>query len=294
MLNTGRSGQPVQGRRTRRDRLGEQRGGQLLALHVAVGGGADGLGAVRQQAGHELRQRRQHPARHQFADAGDQIVAVKRRGDAALVQDGADLLLHQVRLAFLDQQHLALVLDEIDDLLVAQRVDDVQLQHADGRIRDPVLVGQAQIGQHAHHGVEHRAVGDDADWRVRGAENLIQAVLDDVLARLGQAVAVALQFLTLGVGRQRVARRILDAFLQLVDDVVLADAVVAYRHLRVGVRQLRAQQQGHHAGRYLGQLEALARHAQQQLLVGARIDHDDAGLHGPGSVRWATVVLDTP
>ncbi len=55
-------------------------------------------------------------------------MAIKPGRDAALLHQCTHLHFQQLRLAFFNQQHMALVFDEVGNLIVVQRMNDVELQ----------------------------------------------------------------------------------------------------------------------------------------------------------------------
>ena len=124
-VKMGRSGQPVQneGGRGWTSRSTCERGGrrgpddrrQMLAVDAA-----------RRVALDELQDALDDHGGGVLAGHGQQVLAVDCCVDAGLAQDGVEVLLDEIGLAFFDQQHGALAGAESQDLVVHQRVGHVQ------------------------------------------------------------------------------------------------------------------------------------------------------------------------
>ena len=84
---------------------------------------------------------------------------------AGLVEHRAEGLLDIVGLAFLDDQHRVLVVAEVDELVVDQRIGDVE--HIERHFGLAIEVGEAETLQGADHAIVHAALHDDADAAVR-------------------------------------------------------------------------------------------------------------------------------
>ena len=76
--------------------------------------------------------------------------------NAGLVEHRAKGLLDVVRLPLLDDQHRVLVAGEVEELLVDQRIGDVQ--HVERHVGAAADVGEAEPLQRAHHAVVHAAL----------------------------------------------------------------------------------------------------------------------------------------
>ena len=74
----------------------------------------------------ETRQSVEHHLAGIFAGHRQEILAVKPRRRIGLVQHGAEGLFEMVGLAFLDDQHRLLVLAEGEELIIDQRIGDVE------------------------------------------------------------------------------------------------------------------------------------------------------------------------
>ncbi len=90
-------------------------------------------------------------------------------------QDGVDRLLDEVGLAFLDHQHGALAGAEAHELLVDQRIGDVE--HVERDAAGAEDVGEPDDFERAQRGVVHAALHDDADVAAIAVEELVELVV---------------------------------------------------------------------------------------------------------------------
>ena len=70
-----------------------------------------------------------------------------------------------VGLAFLDDQHRVLALAEGEELVVDQRIGDIQ--DVERHLGFAIEVGEPEALQRADHAIVHAALHDDADARLR-------------------------------------------------------------------------------------------------------------------------------
>ena len=96
------------------------------------------------------------------------------RAAPGLVQHRGEGLLDVVGLALLDDEHRILALAEVQELVVDQRVGDVE--HIERHVGLAVDVGEAEALQRADDAVVHAALHDDADRAVVRAEELVDLV----------------------------------------------------------------------------------------------------------------------
>ena len=119
-----------------------------------------------------------------FAGHRAGVLAEQPGRSAGLVQHRAEGLLDVVRLAFLDHQHRVLARAEVEELVVDQRIGDVQ--HIERHVGAAADVGEAEALQRADDAVVHAALHDDADAAVGRAEDLVQLALADEFTAAGQ------------------------------------------------------------------------------------------------------------
>ncbi len=175
---TGRSGQPTQkpgGLQRQRAaqqalRLGTSGARRLEAL--ARLGEIDVVGRL----GEELQQALGHHLGGVLARHRQHVLAVEFGVDVALAQDGVDRLLDIVGRALFDDQHGALALAEIGDLVGHQRVRHVQHQGRDLAVDfQPVETADQHVGDAALH--------DDAEVGALARQEFVQPLLDDEALR---------------------------------------------------------------------------------------------------------------
>src|SRR6218665_143207 len=192
---------------------GGRSGARAAAAGAGGGGGREGGGMVAlQEALYALLQ-----GRHGVVAApGQQILAVHRSVQAAPPQQGVEVLLQVVGLAFLDHQHGPLATAEPVHLVLDQRVGDVQdvQRHAAGAEQ----VGLAQQFERAQHAVGQAAEGHDADVLEVALDPFVELALSDEFHRCGPALLQFLALVQKGCGRQHdaidVAARVLQRVLE--------------------------------------------------------------------------------
>jgi hypothetical protein len=169
---TGRSGQPTQkpggrsGRPTqhflRQGAAGARRSKRSRGRKIDVVG----------RLGEEFQQAVGHHFGGVFTRHRQHVLAVEPGVDVALAQDGVDRLLDVVGSALLDDQHSALALAEIGDLVGHQRMRDVQHQ---GRN----LAFDLETVEATHQDIGDAALHDDAEVGAFAGQELVQVMLDD-------------------------------------------------------------------------------------------------------------------
>ena len=158
---------------------------------------------------------------------------MQRGLDVGAAQHRRQLLLDVFGLAFLDHQHRLFAHAKIAQLLGNQRVGGVE--HQQGDVGLPEGVGQAKLLQRADQRVVEAALNDDAELAVFAVKQLVEAVVQNVLARGGQAFVALELFVAEGHRRMRQAhvveaRGFGDQVLggELRGDVVLAFKTAAH------------------------------------------------------------------
>ena len=144
--------------------------------------------------GEEFQQALGHHLGGVLARHRQHVLAVEPGVDVALAQDGVDRLLDVVGRALLDDQHGALALAEIGDLVGHQRMGDVQHQGRD-------LAFDFQPVEAAHQHVGDAALHDDAEVGALAGQEFVQAMLDD--EALGGRLAHLDLDLLVRIGRRR-------------------------------------------------------------------------------------------
>ena len=126
-----------------------------------------------------------------------------------------DRLLDVVGLAFLDDQDRLLAGAEAHELVVDQRIGDVE--HVERDAASPEDVGEAEQFERAQRGVVHAALQDDADVVGVAVEELVELVLLDELHRRRPALLDLLLLVQVGRRRQHdavgVAQRVFQRVL---------------------------------------------------------------------------------
>ena len=185
-----------------------------LGLGGAGGGCVGGHGRMRLQrfgavAAQEFAQALAHDLGGVLAGHGQHVLARELRGDAGLAQHRVQVLLDVVGLAFLEQQHGALVAAEVDDLVLDDGVGHVHDVQRDAAVAE--VVGQAQQLQRADDAVVQAALQDQADVGLVAVEMLVELVFLDIADGGGPAVLDLFLLVQEGRGRQHdaagVARR---------------------------------------------------------------------------------------
>ena len=90
----------------------------------------------------EFRNAVEHDLAGIFAGHRQEALAGKLRAAAGLVEHGAEGLFEIVGLAFLDDEHRVLVLAEGEELVIDQRIGDVQ--HIERHFGVAIEIGEAQ------------------------------------------------------------------------------------------------------------------------------------------------------
>ena len=200
----GRSGQPVQ-----------NDGGRPCTLPATAccacasrssGSGSGGWRVVGQQVRpigrDELAQARLHHAAGIFAGHRQHALAVDPGLDVGAPQDGVDGLLDEFRLALLDDQDRLLAGAEADELVVDQRIGDVE--HVERNAAVAEHIGEPEHLERAHRGVVHAALHHDADVAGVAVEEFVELVLLDEVHGGGPAL---LDLLLSRAGSSRAAAR---------------------------------------------------------------------------------------
>ena len=199
------------------------------------------------------------------------------RLEIGAAQQRDDVLLDEIRLAFLDDQHRALACAEFGQLVGDDRVRDVQ--HVQRHLRFSERVGKSEQLQRAEHAVVHAALQDDPEVAHVGREPLVQPAFADEAQRGGPALRDLLLLVEIARGRQhdaaRVAHGVLDGVLQRVGraDVVGGDEAA------VDVARADAQFEHHRRVRGLRQFEALFDGPHDRRQVRPRIEQPHLRLH---------------
>ncbi len=272
----------AEGGRARRQRRGQQgRGGLAAARDVGQPLAAFGRHRPRQVLvgiGHQAARQHFHRV---LAAAGQQVLAVQARLHVGAAQVQRDLLLQVLGLTFLGQQHGALAGAEAHHLLGHHGVGHVHHQHGDLGVA--AAVGQAQLLHRALQRGPDTALHDQAQLLAPARHQLVQAVLDDVAARGGNALLHLQLLLAEGDGRVRQAHVVEArgvAHQRAGADgrrlVVLGGETAA--HMAGADAQL---QQHRHVGGF-GQAEAFLHHLHQPGQVRARVQQAHAALERIG------------
>ena len=272
----------AEGGRARRQGLGQHRGrglaaardvGQPLAAFSRHGPGQVLVGIGQQAAGQHFHR--------VLAAAGQQVLAVQAGLHIGAPQVQRDLLLQVLGLAFLGQQHGTLAGAETHHLLGHHGVGHVHHQHGDLGVA--AAIGQAQLLHRALQRGPDTALHDQAQFLVPARHQLVQAVLDDVAARGGDALLHLQLFLAEGDRRVRQAH-VVEAR-GVAHQRAGADGrrpVVLGREAAAHVAGADAQFQQHgHVGGF-GQAEALLHHLHQPGQVWARVQQAHAALERIG------------
>ena len=192
------------------------------------------------------------------------VLAVDLGVDVALAQDRVDRLLDVVGRALLDDQHGALALAEVGDLVGHQRMGDVQHQRRDLAFDlQPVEAAQQHVGDAALH--------DDAEVGALARQELVQAVLDD--EALGRGLADLDLDLLVRVGRRRMRDAVVVVRGRIGEPLVARDRrrlVVLGDELAGDVAGADAQLHHHRRVGRLRQFERLLRAAHDRRQVGPR------------------------
>ena len=236
--------------------------------------------------GEEFQQAVGHHLGGVLARHRQHVLAVELGVDVALAQDGVDRLLDVVGRTFFDDQHGALALAEIDDLVGHQRVGDVQHQRRD-------LAFDFQAVEAAHQHVGDAALHDDAEVGAFAGQEFVQAMVDD--EALGGRLAHLDLDLLVRVGRGRVRdavvivrgrlgetmaardrRRLVVLGDEFTRDVAGADAQL-HHHRRVGsLRKLEGLLRAAHDGRQRRPRVQQPHRGFERIGVGAFLDHRGA------------------
>ena len=194
-----------------------------------------------------------HPA-GVLAGHRQHVLAVQPGLDVRAAQDGVQLLLDEIGLAFLDDQHRALAGAEAHHLGVHDRVGDVEHVQRDAGVA--VGVRQAQQLQCAHHVVVHPALQDDAEvLRILG-EELVEPVVLDELHRRRPALLDLLALVQIAGRRQHDAVGLASGLFDGVLEREGGAPVGLGDEAAVHVAGADAQLQHHRRVGRLGQLEA--------------------------------------
>ncbi|MCY1361149.1 hypothetical protein D9M69_478070 [compost metagenome] len=204
-----------------------------------------------------------------------------------MAQDGREVLLDEVGLAFFHDEHGALAFAEADDFALDDGIGHVH--HIQRHAGLAVHVGQAQAFERTQQRVVAAALHDDADVVGVFGEELVELALLDEAHGGGPAVLHLLLFMHEARGRQHdaadVALRVLQRFLQR----ELGALVVAGDE--VAVHMAGADAQLEHHGRVAGlrEVEAGLHRIDDARQVGPRIEQPDLRLHGE---RMAALLHD--
>ena len=126
---------------------------------------------------------------------------MQRGVDVAPAQEGGDFLLDVFGRAFFHHQHGTLAQCKFGNLLGHQRESDVEHQHRNVALAK--RIGRAKLLQRTDQRVVQAALHDDAQIAVLAGVQLVEALLDDVAPRCGDALLDLELFLAEGHGRVR-------------------------------------------------------------------------------------------
>jgi hypothetical protein len=188
-------------------------------------------------------------------------------------------LLDEVGLAFFDQQDAALAQAKALELVVDQRIGDVE--DVQRHLRLAKGIGQAQHLERAQHAVVKAALHDDAEvFRTLGKE-LVELALLDELDGGGPAVSDLLLLLRIAGRRQHhaagVALRVFDRVFERE-----AGALVGLGEAAVHVAGAYAQLQHHRCAAGFREFEAQLHRTHDAFKIGPRVDQPDLRLHREG------------
>ena len=154
--------------------------------------------------------------RRVFTGHRQHVLAADPGLDVAAAQDGVDRLLDEFRLALLDDQDRLLVRGKFGDLVVDQRIGDVE--HIDRHRRLAIDVGETKLLQRAHHRIVEAALHHDADIGVLRAKEFVELALLDEFDGGRPALLDLLALVQIRRRRQHdplgVAARLLQGFAQ--------------------------------------------------------------------------------
>ena len=158
---------------------------------LAAAASAATAGCVCSDSGRLRRRNSRRPSRMTwvvYSPAMGSTSCRELRGDAGLAQHRVQVLLDVVGLAFLEQQHGALVAAEVDDLVLDDGVGHVHDVQRDAAVAE--VVGQAQQLQRADDAVVQAALQDQADVGLVAVEMLVELVFLDIADGGGPAVLI--------------------------------------------------------------------------------------------------------
>ena len=147
-----------------------------------------------------------------FARHRQHVLAADLGLDIAPAQNGVQRLLDEFRLAFLDHEDRLLVGREGGDLVVDQRISDVE--HVDRHGSLAIDVGQTKLLQRAHHRIVEAALHDDADIGRFRSEKFVELALLDEFDGGRPALLDLFPLVEIGGGRQHHAFGIAPRVLQ--------------------------------------------------------------------------------
>ncbi len=199
------------------------------------------------------------------------------RIDVAALQDRVDRLLDEVRLALLDDEDVALANTEGGDLVVDERIGNVQ--HMDRHSRRAVDVGDTEKLERPECGVVHAALHDDAAVVEIARKGLVQTVLGDEADGGGPPLLDLLLLMDVGRRRQHDAADVADRILHRLLERKGGTAVVARREAPVDMAGADAQFQHDGGVRGFRQCETRLDGADDGGQVRARVEKPDLRLH---------------
>ncbi len=212
-----------------------------------------------------------------FARERQHVLAVQGCSRSALAQDVGGVLLDEVGLAFLDDEHGALVAAETLPFGVDQRIRHVH--HVERDLRLAEHVGQAELAERADHGVVAAALHGDADVVGIGREEFVELALLDELHRGRPALLDLLVLVLEARRRQHDAADVALGLLQRVLDREGRATVVGGDELAVHVAGAHAQLQHHGRVARLGELEAVLHSLHDAGQVRPRVEQPHLRLH---------------
>ena len=142
----------------------------------------------------------EHYAAGVFTSHRQHVLAVKACLHIGLAQYRVDVLLYEVWLPFFDQQNAALADAKAFELVVNQRVGDVE--HIQRHLRLAEGVGQPQHFERTHHAVVKAALHDDAKVFVAFSKKFVHFMLLNKLHSRRPAISDLFLLLRVTGGRQ--------------------------------------------------------------------------------------------
>lgn len=178
-----------------------------------------------------------------FATHRQRVLAGDPRLDVAAAQDRVQRLLDIFRRAFLDHQNGLFAGAEFGQLVIDQRIGDVEHVQRHGTVA--IDIGKAKLLQRAHDAIIHAAQQDDADIAFAGTEIFVELAALDKLHGGRPALLQLLLLMDKGCRRQDDAVDVADRIFQRLAQRELRPLVVLCFELAVHMAAADADLQHH-------------------------------------------------